>query len=1213
MSWQNPAGVSLLCARVRRFNAFLIATLLFGLCFLLSSLSSPLFAQVNTGRILGTVTDQSGGVIAGAMVTVTNTATGVARTLTADQSGEYVAPNLALGTYSVRATAMGFQTFERQNITVGVGQDSRIDAQLTPGQVTQTVEVTAAAADLDTTSAVVSGTLETKTILDLPMNGRNFQNLLVLRPGVVAAPGGGTLTTSTNGLQPQDNNYFFEGLDSNDPFSGQSITNTTLPFGDAGTILPIDAIQELNVETNAPAEFGRRPGAVINVALKSGANAIHGSAYAFGRDGSWDAKDYSFTPGPKQPVELEQWGGSIGGPILKNKIFYFGTFERQSYSVGNTFGETVPTLNPSVADPNVGLVAAINGLNALCPGASFCGKGSGTIAGVSAVNVNPLSANLLPQYGVNNGTTGALANGFPDVIAVDNGVGKIEYQVNDHHAITGSYFYGTGNAVGEDSIRTSAASRQQGLLTAEFLTASWTWTPNSTWVNDLRGGWNRYLRVVNVADFQTPPTAYGLNTGITNPVLFGLPTIKVTPFSQLGGDSNSPKAFGPGDDYDLVDHVSYLRGKHAFKFGGEVLTSYAYDAQYADGRGVFNFTGATVNGTTLTGLESFLAGIADPKKGAQLLEGTAARTFTQSDFSGFLEDSWRATQRLTVNAGVRYEYFTPLSEIHNLIGSFSTQTGFEQDGVNGVNHPYNPDYKDISPRLGVAWDVTGKGKTVVRAGFGIYYNEIIPLQLVGDTTLTGGDAGISSIPTAFGTYQANGVLRPALNPTNGIGSAAVNIPNANLNWTLNGAQPILPASALGAGVGGSACGTGVAPVNPPPGVSTAKEPAPCSVLFTSANLPSPRVMSWNLGIQHALTPALTVEADYIGNRATDLPLITDLNQINPNSAAEIACNHCESITDLPFYNQFPYLQYINQLADTGISNYEAFQATLTARNYHNLSFIAGYTYSHALTDLSGGDFHVLTPQNSLNPVGDYGASQFDMRHHFSLTPTYNVPGIKSPGQLLQGWVLSSAVVLESGQPWSPTSTSVDYSRTAEFQDRWDFFGNPNDFRAGPTPIPFFPGTVTVGGSTVFNPAIPAACITQATAIGTYSAANPLAGSLAANGCYIHGGSVLIAPAPGQFGTAARNLFYGPRLMDWDFSVFKNWTIKERFTAQFRAEFFNVLNHKILANPGGPLGAGDPASPTFFGCGCSTPDQASTNPVLGTGGAREIQLGLKILF
>ena len=353
MARQNSLCFSLPASRELK-KAIVFLLLILGL----SLPSSLLFAQVNTGRILGTVRDQTGGVIAGAMVTVTNSQTSVARNLTTDQAGEYVAPNLVPGTYAVRALAMGFQTFVQQNIMLGVGVDVRVDPQLTPGQVTQTVEVTAAAPLLDTTSAVVSGTLDTQTILSLPMNGRNFQNLLVLRPGVATQPGGGTLTTTVNGLSPNSNNYYIEGLDNNEPETGQSITNTTLPFGDAATILPIDAIQELNVEDNAPAEFGRRPGAVINIGIKTGTNAIHGSAYAFGRDGAWDATDFVSPPVTPQPMQLEQWGGTIGGPIVKNKIFYFGGFERQSYSVGNAFAMNTPTYSAASGDPSQSIPVA---------------------------------------------------------------------------------------------------------------------------------------------------------------------------------------------------------------------------------------------------------------------------------------------------------------------------------------------------------------------------------------------------------------------------------------------------------------------------------------------------------------------------------------------------------------------------------------------------------------------------------------------------------------------------------------------------------------------------------------------------------------------------------------------------------------------------------------------------------------------------------------
>jgi len=380
----------------------------------------PLFSQVNTGRILGTVTDQTGGVIAGAMVTVTNTQTGVARNLTTDQAGEYVAPNLLPGTYVVRTTAMGFQAFERQNIMLEIGQDARIDAQLSPGQITQTVTVSEGVPLLDTTSAVVSGTLSTETIVDLPLKARNYQDFLAFRPGVMQTPGGGTLTTAVHGLAPSQNNNFIEGLDSNDPITGQNITNTTLPFGDAATILPIDSIQEVNIETNAPAEFGRRPGAVINVGLKTGGNAIHGSAFAFGRDDAWNATDFVIPVAPKQPMSLEQWGGTVGGPIIKNKLFYFAAFERESYSVGNAFSTNTPTSRPGV------------GAAQSLPDAKNALLGAG-------MTLNPLSLNLLQYYGTNNNPTSAVTIGFPDIFAINNVVGKVDYHPSDHHAFTSSF------------------------------------------------------------------------------------------------------------------------------------------------------------------------------------------------------------------------------------------------------------------------------------------------------------------------------------------------------------------------------------------------------------------------------------------------------------------------------------------------------------------------------------------------------------------------------------------------------------------------------------------------------------------------------------------------------------------------------------------------------------------------------------------------------
>src|SRR3984893_4438526 len=554
----------------------------FLICFSLS-------AQINTGRILGTVTDQTGGVIAGAAVVVTNTETGVARSLVTDGAGEYDAPNLNPGKYSVRVSTAGFEAFERQNIELEVGKDDRIDAQLTPGQVTQTVTVSETTLLLDTTSATVTGTINTESIVDIPLNGRNYQNLLQLRPGVTTKPGGGTLTTSTNGLRPEDNNYYVERLDNDEPFTGQSIINSTLPVGDAATFVPIDAIQEVNVQTNSPAEFGKRPGAVINVGLKSGTNAIHGTAFAFGRSDKFDSAEYAYPgPAPKSPAELEQWGGTVGGPIKKDKLFYFGAFERQTYNIAGNY----PVITPTSNDINVAEQALA--ANSIAP--------------------NPLSLKLLPLFGTNNTTSDNQNYGFPNVVSIYNVLGKIDYHLSDHHTIAGSYFLGNGTALAESITApgiTQPQFRDTARLRAQFVTMSWTWTPNSTWVNDLRFGWNQHQRLDHVADIATPLSTYGINTGVTDPLLGGFPTIQVSDFSQLGGDQNLPKDYGPSKDYDVVDHVSFLRGKHAFKFGAETLFLRPYLGNRTGGRGVFNFTSGGMAFPGSSSLEDFLAGNTD--------------------------------------------------------------------------------------------------------------------------------------------------------------------------------------------------------------------------------------------------------------------------------------------------------------------------------------------------------------------------------------------------------------------------------------------------------------------------------------------------------------------------------------------------------------------------------------------------------------------------
>ena len=324
----------------------------------------PLFSQANFGRILGTVTDQTGAVIAGATVSVIDTERGLARTLTTDDAGEYNAPTLTPGTYTVRVEAKGFKGLDRQNIVLEVGKEIRVDLTPQPGEQNQTVTVSEAIPLVDATSATLGGTLSNSEINDMPLNGRNYQNLLSLRPGVAVQPGGGPWTQSTNNIRPDESAWMVDGILSANFYDSRPIANMPSPFNDGATILPIDAIQEFNLAENPKAEFGWKPGAVVNVGIRSGTNSLHGSAYAFGRDVDWDARNlFNPPPAPKLATELEQFGSVVGGRIIKDKLFFFGGYEGLRSLVGTAFGTNVPELaGQSTPDPKRSLVDAIKAL-----------------------------------------------------------------------------------------------------------------------------------------------------------------------------------------------------------------------------------------------------------------------------------------------------------------------------------------------------------------------------------------------------------------------------------------------------------------------------------------------------------------------------------------------------------------------------------------------------------------------------------------------------------------------------------------------------------------------------------------------------------------------------------------------------------------------------------------------------------------------------------
>src|SRR5271169_6705895 len=640
-----------------------------GIVCLVLALAVPVISQTTSGRIQGTVSDQSGAAVAGAAVVIVDVQRGTTRAVATDASGTYAAPELQPGVYKVRAEAKGFKTVERVNIVVEVAQDVRVDITLPTGQVSETVVVTDEIALVNTTSSTLGGTLSNAEINDLPLNGRNYENLLQLRPGVIRYPGGGFSTTSTNGLRAEDNAYFVEGLFNSEPFSGQAIINGAGIAGDSATILPIDSIQEFNVEENAPAEFGWKPGAVVNVGLKSGTNQLHGTAFAFGRTDALDARNYfNMAPNPKLATTLEQYGGSVGGAIVKDKVFFFGAFEGQMYDVGNSFGGiTSPSMVSMPTAGNCLFLTTGDCANSIPNAIADLQAGGVTISPASLqVAGCALSGATVTCNGTgfptNNNPNINIPNGFPNNVTVYNAVGKVDYNVNPKNRISGMYFFGNNTGTVEDFPELQSKWRSDIHTRAQVFGASWVSTPSSRWVNEARFGYNRLYQPTLPGDLNTPATSYGLDTGVSGPFTGGLPRIGFAGAFVPGlGAFKWPKFQGADAIVQFVDHISYTTGKHAMKFGGDLRRNNVNNAAYGNARGSITFLGGVVSPgpppanvpRASTPLEDFFGGA--PFK-STVEVGNPTLELHNWAYGLFFQDDWRVSRNVTFNFGVRYEF-----------------------------------------------------------------------------------------------------------------------------------------------------------------------------------------------------------------------------------------------------------------------------------------------------------------------------------------------------------------------------------------------------------------------------------------------------------------------------------------------------------------------------------------------------------------------------
>ncbi|MBV9574715.1 MAG: carboxypeptidase regulatory-like domain-containing protein, partial [Acidobacteriales bacterium] len=524
--------------------------------------ASAVVAQTSEGRILGTVYDQSGAVVAAAKVTITNTATNVSRSLVTTSAGEYVVPNLEPGPYVAAAEAAGFKKAVSTQFTLEVARDVRIDLRLTPGAVSETMTVSAEASLVDTTDATLNGVLPNKAISELPVQGRDFQNLLELHPGVQRTPGGGFHSVTSNGNRPDDNNFFIDGADDNDAYYGETVINDAGIQGTPASLLPLDSIQEFNTQESPTADYGVKPGVVMNIGLKSGTNDLHGSAYYFHRNAAFDARNY-FNPAPTPLAALimHEFGASLGGSIKKDKWFYFLNYEGIRDKVGNP-GVVDSPVTTSLASltsffpdgvsapdgtPESALYSVPDAITYFDPSyknyaadVAYC---QNNYDNFSTCALNPLSLQLtkllLPNPGFTASQTdpAAIDFDFNNKNRGDNLVAKTDYVLNKSNVLSSRFIYANTTQIEEDAFPLRAEWLSTTSPITKLFGVNLASTPSSAWSNEVRASYNSFNESILPVDHtRNPLTYYGLNTGVTDPRLFGFPRINpgTSEFNYMG-------------------------------------------------------------------------------------------------------------------------------------------------------------------------------------------------------------------------------------------------------------------------------------------------------------------------------------------------------------------------------------------------------------------------------------------------------------------------------------------------------------------------------------------------------------------------------------------------------------------------------------------------------------------------------------------------------
>jgi hypothetical protein len=960
------------------------------LWIVLSLTLTAAFAQVDTGTIAGSVRDSQGAGIPAASVTLVEVSTNATFKTQTDGSGDFVSPPLRPGIYKVVAEAQGFKTATRNTVLLKVQDRLRIDFDMAVGSISENVVVTTEVPTVQTETSSLGQVVMAQQITELPLNGRDYTQLANLSAGVVATSGsvtngnsggsstGGQNSFVANGARGTLNNFLLDGIDNNSNDNGGFVLRTS-----------VDAIQEFKLQTNSySAEFGRSGGAVINAITKSGTNKYHGNLFEFFRNSALDSRDAFEIPGdPKAPFKQNQFGGTLGGSIVKDKLFWFGDYQGSRFRRPLNFNSKVPTA------------------------AERSGDFSGEAPVIDPETGNPFPGNVIPE-GSKDPIAEAYMNLYPDpnfegnrykIFAperdtIDQGDGRVDYNPSQANQFFLRYSMarrtdirpaplpglanGGGSSTGVGHENTYGAS----------LGFTHIFTP--TTVNDVRIGFNHVFvrRGVPEGGNVLPPAELQVPGVPDDPRTNGL-----TVFAPQGGFARvGDPRFAPtilsSQERQINDGLTLVRGSHTIKVGGEMRWSQFNISQEAAPRGQFVFSGQ-YSGNILA---DFLLGL--PR---QANISTVIGMYNRQHVPAlFAQDDWKVTHRLTVNLGIRYDYFAPLVEANNRQSNFDYATGtLIQAGQNGASDALTTaDKANFSPRIGFAWTPTASGNTVVRGAYGIFYSgqEIrtaAPLQLA---------------------YNLPFFYEPLF----------INDPSAAPAFTVSQGFPSLDPSQA---------------VNP-------------GVTSVDAHLHTPYYQSWNVAVQHALPAAISLEVAYAGSKGTHLQSVVDPNQVVTPGAGDV-----QSRRPLSQFGGF------TAISNLGNSNYNSLQVKAEKHASHGLYFLSSFTYSKAINDLPEICCNAPFAQNSYDLGAERGVADFDQKLRWVLSFDYEIPFGGSHSHLdnrvvegiLGGWHVGGIYTLASGFPFSAYQGTDNSNTGSQGIPRPDQLRDGNLSRGDRTPQNWF--------------------------------------------------------------------------------------------------------------------------------------------------------------